>query len=174
MRLSSFIAALLQVSVVAAPFHASAEPLPESWAKTMTSDPATNSFLKKFSEKSDKPAVQYYRNMYLIALLSGCATLDIRLKTFFEYERSVGFDKFSDKDIKDAKLDVGTFTQGMNVETAAHLCAGGDYLFGAKGVLIPGVMRPNGQALDVQYDPASPDIKLEIDKIENAFNNNRK
>jgi hypothetical protein len=175
MRLPSLVLVLLiQALVMFAPIHAAAEPLPENWKKTMTGDPATNFFLKKYSEKSEKPAVQYYRDMYLVALLSGCGTLDIRLKTFFEYEKAIGFDAFSEKDIKDAKFDVGVFMRGMDVRTAAHLCAGGDYMFGKDGVLIAGVMRPNGQPLNVQYDPKNPYIMLEINKIESAFNNNRK
>ena len=172
--LTTVLVALLQLSVLGLSVRAADEPLPESWKKTMTGDPTTNAFLKKYSEKSPVPAVQYYRDMYLIALLSGCGTLDIRLKTFFEYEKSIGFDAFSPEDIKNAKLAVGTFFEGMNMEAGAHLCAGGDYMFGKSGVLIRDVMRPNNQTLDLHYDPTRPGIDLEIDKIEGAFNTNRK
>jgi hypothetical protein len=171
---TTVLVALLQFSVLGLSTRAADEPLPESWKKTMTGDPATNAFLKKYSEKSPVPAVQYYRDMYLIALLSGCGTLDIRLKTFFEYEKTIGFDDLSPEDIKDAKLDVGTFFRGIDIQAAAHLCAGGDYMFGKNGILIANVMRPNGQTLNVHYDPANPDVNLEIDKIEGAFNSNRK
>jgi hypothetical protein len=168
------LTALLQLSAFSHIARAADEPLPESWKATMTGDPATNPFLKKYSEKSPIPAVQYYRDMYLIALLSGCGNLDIRLKTFFEHENTIGFAKFSPKDITAAKQAVGAFFTGMDIEKAAHLCTGGEYMFGKTGILIPDVLRSSGQPLDVHYDPANPAVNLEIDKIEGAFNANRK
>ncbi len=62
--------------------------------------------------------------------------------------------------VKAAAFEAGRVLRSFNYEVLAHLCAGIDYQFGPKGVLIAGAVSAGKGEPEYPYDPRNPYIQL--------------
>lgn len=137
-----------------------ADKVPPTWRKSMTNDPGTNYFLSKNSASLGDPASTAIRNIMLARVVaSECQSARLnkaRLKAY--RDRMLG--SLSPDAMKTAAFTAGSELRSFDYETLAHLCAGIDYQFGPKGVLIAGAVSPGKGEPRYRYDPSIPYIRL--------------
>lgn len=116
-----------------------AEKFPPFWRKAMTNDPSTNYFLKKYSAPLDDPAGTAVRNIMLARVVGAeCQASRLNKAKIKAYrDRMIG--PLTPEQLKTAAFEGGSALRSFNYQDLAHLCAGIDYQFGPKGVLIPGL-----------------------------------
>jgi len=137
-----------------------ADKFPPSWRKSMTNDPSTNFFLKKYSAALDDPAATAVRNIVLARELgSECQSSKLNRAKLKAYGDST-LGGLSPDALKAAAFQTGVALRGFDYQDLAHLCAGIDYQFGPKGALIAGVISPGKGEPKRRYDPANPYIQL--------------
>lgn len=137
-----------------------AEKFPPFWRKAMTNDPNTNYFLKKYSAPLDDPAGTAARNIMLARVIGAkCQSSKLNRAKFNAYRDStVG--SLSPAEIKAAAFEAGSALRSFNYQDLAYLCAGIDYQFGPKGVLIPGAVSAGKGEPKYAYDPRNPYFHL--------------
>lgn len=133
--------------------------LPDRWRKTMTNDPESNYWLRKFSEPEPDQMVSVVRNIMLFHILSvDCKNVRSNKKKFDSYVQASGFFSLEKETAIDASRQGSALFDGFDYESLAHLCAGADYLFGSRGVLVKNVMSQGTGELAIPYrpDPGNP------------------
>ncbi|WP_271898487.1 hypothetical protein [Candidatus Phyllobacterium onerii] len=138
-----------------------AEKFPASWRKTMTNDPATNPYLTEYSLDLQNPLQTGARN-FIVARLVGsyCQGAKINRSKLLAYLASTGMGNAALSAQRDA-YDAArmTFTH-FDYRALAHLCAGAEYMLGAKGKLAQDIGEPGkGEPRDA-YDPLNPMIMV--------------
>lgn len=137
-----------------------ADKFPPFWRKAMTNDPNTNYFLKKYSAPLDDPAATAVRNIMLARVIGAeCQSSRLNKAKVKAYrDRTIG--PLTPEQLKAAAFEGGSALRSFNYQDLAYLCAGIDYQFGPKGVLIPGaVSTGKGEPKD-PYDPRNPYFRL--------------
>ena len=150
---------LLPISILAAfattTSNATADqPLPQSWRKTMTSDPDVNYFLRKYSEPLSDPMATAARTIMLFRVLAkSCRDVKVNRAAADRYIEGTGFTTLPTGPARDAaRLGAAQFDY-FDYDALAHLCAGSDYLFGPRGISIKGAMSKGSGELAIPYDP---------------------
>jgi DNA replication protein DnaC len=137
-----------------------ADKFPPFWRKAMTNDPKTNYFLKKYSAPLDDPAGTAVRNIMLARVVGAeCQASRINRARVKAYrDRMIG--PLTPEQLKEAAFQGGSALRRFNYQDLAHLCAGIDYQFGQKGVLIPGAVSTGKGEPAHPYDPRNPYFRL--------------
>lgn len=135
--------------------------LPQSWRRTMTSDPDANYFLKAYSGDLATKMATVVRNIMLFRLLStGCRDVNVSQVIVDRYAKKSGFLELGLEDGKNAsRLGAAQFDY-FDYDALAHLCAGSDYLFGSRGVLIKDAMSKGSGELAIPYNPENLYLKV--------------
>ena len=137
-----------------------ADKFPPFWRKAMTNDPNTNYFLKKYSAPLDDPAATAVRNI-MLARVVGAECQSSRLnKAKIKAYRDRTIAPLTPEQLKAAAFDSGIALRGFGYQDLAYLCAGIDYQFGPKGVLIPGAVSTGKGEPKHRYDPSNPYFSL--------------
>jgi len=159
MKLLWFAGAVI-VSMTAAFCAEAADKFPPIWRKSMTDDPATKYFLNKYSASLSDPASTAIRNIMLARVVASECQSARLIKAKVKAYRDSMLGSLSPDAMKAAAFAAGSELRGFDYETLAHLCAGINYQFGPKGVLIAGAVSPGeGEPRD-RYDPGNPYIRL--------------
>ncbi|MBZ9891374.1 hypothetical protein LB559_25935 [Mesorhizobium sp. BR1-1-3] len=137
-----------------------AEKFPPFWRKAMTNDPSTNYFLKKYSAPLDDPAGTAVRNIMLARVVGAeCQASRLNKAKIKAYrDRMIG--PLTPEQLKTAAFEGGSALRSFNYQDLAHLCAGIDYQFGPKGVLIPGAVLAGKGEPKYPFDPRNPYFRL--------------
>lgn len=136
-------------------------PLPDRWRKTMTSDPETNYFLRKYSESLPDQMETVVRSTMLFRLLSvGCRGVSFDNSVMDAYVKNSGFFALPIETAKEASRLGAALFDYFDYEALAHLCAGSDYLFGPKGVLLKNAMSKGSGELAIRYEPKNLYLKV--------------
>lgn len=132
---------LSMMAEAAFPAAAFADNIPASWRKTMTDDPATNFYLRKFSRSLKTPDAETVRNLTLAKeLANGCFGAKTNKQVEKTYRRQSGFDLFTPDAFQSASAIAMPEFSYFDTRALVHLCAGSRYLFGKKGRLIAGLI----------------------------------
>ncbi len=159
MRTLGFAAAII-VSMASVFCAEAADKFPPFWLKSMTNDPATNYPLKKYSASLSDPASTAIRNIMLARVVaSECQSARLSKARVNAYRDSM-LGSLSPDEMKAASFMAGSELRSFNYEVLAHLCAGIDYQFGPKGVLIAGAVSPGKGEPRYPYDPNRPYFHL--------------
>ncbi|WP_292260407.1 hypothetical protein [Mesorhizobium sp.] len=137
-----------------------ADKFPPIWRKSMTNDPGTNYFLNKYSASLNDPASTAIRNIMLARVVgSECQSSRLSKAKVRAYRDSM-LGSLSSDALKAAAFAAGSELRNFDYETLAHLCAGIDYQFGPKGVLIAGAVSSGKGEPRYSYDQRNPYIRL--------------
>jgi hypothetical protein len=117
--------------------------------KRMTNDPATNPALADFAEKRDDPAAEAQKALDLAAFVSkaciGARENTAIIKSYAKARLS-GLDP---EKKKDAAFKARRLFDNLDYVDEAELCAGIDFLFGPKGVLLPNAVNSGSGEMDL-------------------------
>ena len=159
MKLPWFVGVAL-VSMIVAFCAEAADKFPPIWRKSMTNDPGTNYFLKKYSTPLSDPASTAIRNIMLArTVASECQSAQLSKAKVNAYRDSI-LGSLSPETMKAATFGASSELRNFDYEALAHLCAGIDYQFGPKGVLIAGAVSPGKGEPRYRYDQRNPYIQL--------------
>lgn len=139
MWLQRFVGVVL-VSMASTIFAEAADKFPPFWRKSMTNDPSTNYFLKKYSITLDDPAATAVRNIMLARVIGAECQWSKLNKAKVKAYRDRVIEPLTPEQLKAAAFEGGSALRSFNYQDLAHLCAGIDYQFGPKGVLIAGAI----------------------------------
>ena len=144
-----------------------AEKIPKAWRATMTNNPVTNLWLPKFAQKLSDPLANGIRNVMLFSIVNHyCEGVGADRATVTSYIKGLKLEEAAVQQRRDAKFAAEQVLTGLTYEGLAHLCAGVDYMFGPRGILIAGAMtRGTGEPRDA-YDPSNPYMALPDMKVE--------
>ena len=159
MRLKGVVGIVL-VAMTSTVVAEAADKFPPAWRKSMTNDPSTNYFLKKYSTPRDDPAGTAVRNIMLARVIgASCQSSKLRKAKVKAYrDRMIG--PLTPEQLKAATFVGGSALRSFNYEDLAHLCAGIDYQFGPNGVLIAGAVSAGKGEPSYPYDQRNPYILL--------------
>lgn len=139
MWLQRFVGVALVLMASTTFVHAT-DKFPPFWRKSMTNDPSTNYFLRKYSAPLDDPAATAARK-YHAARVIGAECQPSKLNNAkVEACRNRTIDPLTPEQLKAAAFEGGSALRSFNYQDLAHLCAGIDYQFGPKGLLIEGAV----------------------------------
>lgn len=159
MRLQRFVGVVL-VSMASTIFAEAADKFPPFWRKSMTNDPSTNYFLKKYSTPLDDPAATAVRNIMLARVIGAECQSSKLNKAKVKAYRDRMIDPLTPEQLKAAAFEGGSALRSFNYQDLAHLCAGIDYQFGPKGVLIAGAVSAGKGEPKYPFDPRRPYFRL--------------
>jgi hypothetical protein len=110
--------------------------------RRMTNDPATNPELETFAEKIDDPAAEAEKVIKLAAFVAGRCVGSRRNGDVIQNYVAKYISRLNVDQKKEAELKAQHFFIQIDYVEEAELCAGIDYLFGPKGVLLPDAVTP--------------------------------
>jgi hypothetical protein len=144
-----------------------AEKFPKGWRATMTNNPATNQWLPKYAQKLSDPLADGIRNVMLFSIVNHyCDGVTGDRATMTSYIKGLKLEAAGVDQRRGAKSAAEQVLTGLTYEGVAHLCAGVDYMFGPRGILIVGAMKSGtGEPKDA-YDPSNPYMALPDLKVE--------
>ena len=138
-----------------------AEDIPAFWRKTMTNDPSTNWYLSEAMKRlpnADAEILRIYKLGGIIGTMCKGAKTNTAVGNLFLKTSSYG--KITGDKYREAAFLADDRFKLFDYRALAHLCAGGDYMFGAQGHLLPNLITGNKGIPNVSYDPANPFIML--------------
>jgi hypothetical protein len=141
-------------------FAEAADKFPPFWRKSMTNDPSTNYFLKKYSIPLDDPAATAVRNIMLARVIGAECQWSKLNKAKVKAYRDRVIEPLTPEQLKAAAFEGGSALRSFNYQDLAHLCAGIDYQFGPKGVLIAGAISTGKGEPKYPFDPRNPYFRL--------------
>lgn len=159
MWLQRFVGVVL-VSMASTIFAEAADKFPPFWRKSMTNDPSTNYFLKKYSITLDDPAATAVRNIMLARVIGAECQWSKLNKAKVKAYRDRVIEPLTPEQLKAAAFEGGSALRSFNCQDLAHLCAGIDYQFGPKGVLIAGAISTGKGEPKYPSDPRNPYFRL--------------
>lgn len=159
MWLERFVGVAL-VSMASTIFAEAADKFPPFWRKSMTNDPSTNYFLKKYSIPLDDPAATAVRNIMLARVIGAECQWSKLNKAKVKAYRDRVIEPLTPEQLKAAAFEGGSALRSFNYQDLAHLCAGIDYQFGPKGVLIAGAISTGKGEPKYPVDPRNPYFRL--------------
>lgn len=144
------------------PLLSAAPTFPEAWAKTMTNDPASNYYLAKAMTPLASRNAELLRVFKLSTVVAKfCDGAKLNIKVGNAYMRKAGYSKIKGKAFDDAAFLADKSFNFFDYRWLAHLCAGGDYMFGKKGHLVKGLISGNKGVPKMPYDPNKGYLPLE-------------
>ncbi|MGY5811979.1 hypothetical protein ACXHXG_30300 [Rhizobium sp. LEGMi198b] len=138
-----------------------AEDIPASWRKTMSNDPSTNWYLSEAMKRmpdADAEILRIYKLGGIIGTM--CKDAKVNTATGNLFLKTAGYGKITGDKYREAAFLVDDRFKFFNYRTLAHLCAGGDYMFGPQGHLLPNLVIGNKGIPNLSYDPRNPFIIL--------------
>jgi len=161
-RLCLFTALLAIASAgLVSPGPAAAEEVPAFWKKSMTNDPATNHYVAEAMKPLDNPDAQTLRVVKLAnSLATLCSGASLNKKALYAYMTETRFAEIKGTAYNEAAFLADSTFRYFDYRALAHLCAGSAYLFGPKGHLAPGLLKPGKGKPKASYDPDNAFITL--------------
>lgn len=118
--------------------------------RQMTNDPDTNPTLAKFAEKLGDPAAEAEKVVKLAQEISQtCIGSHLNAGVLQKYQ-AVHLSNLNSNHSKNAEFQAQRLFTNMTYVDVAELCAGVDYLFGAKGTLLPDAVTLGTGEMDLE------------------------
>jgi hypothetical protein len=104
--------------------------------RQMTNDPETNPALSTFAEKIEPPLAEALKTVHLAGILSSQCVGSSPNRAILDPYVAEHIARATSTERSDANFLARRVFQGLTYVDVAQLCAGIDYLFGPKGVLL--------------------------------------
>jgi len=138
---------------------------PASWAKSMTNDPATNSYLARVEKLLLVRDAETMRIVTLVRLLGKeCRGASVNKKALAAFMKEANYSGIKGKAYEQAVFLTEHSLKYFDYRMLAHLCAGSDYLFGPEGRLAAGLLKPGKGKPRASYDPNNPYLRVQAGK----------
>ncbi|OJY74054.1 MAG: hypothetical protein BGP09_26995 [Rhizobium sp. 60-20] len=138
-----------------------ADSIPAFRRKTMTNDPSTNWYLSEAMKPmpdADAEILRIYKLGGIIGTM--CDGAKVNTAVGNRFLKTSGYGKLTGDKYKQAAFLADDRFKLFDYRALAHLCAGGDYMFGSQGHLLPNLITGNRGTPKVSYDPSNPYIML--------------
>ena len=137
------------------------EKFPENWRKKMVENPETNYSLKKYSSMpKDKDQASIKKAELIFILSSQCQGAALNRPVVDAFLRRAGLTHPTPALQEASNIAMMDFN-GFDYQSLANLCGGSDYLFGPRGVLVPGAVQKGAGEPKFPYDEANPYFVME-------------
>ncbi|WP_246665375.1 hypothetical protein [Rhizobium tropici] len=138
-----------------------AEDIPAFWRKTMTNDPSTNWYLSEAMKRlpdADAEILRIYKLGGIVGTMCEGAKTNTAVGNLFL--KTSGYGKITGDRYRETAFLADERFKYFDYQALAHLCAGGDYMFGPQGHLLPNLITGNKGIPKFSYDGRDPYIRL--------------
>ena len=137
------------------------EKFPARWRQTMVENPEKNYSLAKYTQMpDDKDQAAIKKAMLIYVLSAKCQGASLNKPVVDAFLKASGLTRPTSK-MKDASEAVVSEFRGLDYRDVANLCGGIGFMFGPKGVLLPGAVTKGAGEPKLPFDELNPYLVLE-------------
>lgn len=164
MRMGRFLG-MLALGLLGSAGLCIADEMPAFWAKSMTNDPVTNSYLARTSKPLPDHDAETMRIVTLVKVLGKeCRGASVNKKALKAFMKSANYAGIKGNSYDNAVFLTQHSLKYFDYRMLAHLCAGSDYLFGPQGHLAAGLIKVGKGKPRTSYDPRNPYLRIQVGK----------